>query len=256
VSLTTAHGWPLMLGQRSSQLGMFTADQQYLDMVGADSFYGLLARHGRELFRDEDFSGLYCRDNGRHSVPPSLLCLALRSPRRRAVGSFEAEADHLLRLGRECLLHIVSHHHRGEDHAFWELIRDGQALCDDQGRVVTDPEHTLGFTGVAARRPPDRLRLMSPSCVRSEASLLTTAIRAAVGSVYRNLGDDFFDCVGIPPATPRLDVMHSHRFMRIFPGCAREVPGEQRHRNGRRHRACTEFRDESAVGEAKYINVA
>lgn len=235
---------------------MFTADQQYLDMVGADSFYGLLARHGRELFRDEDFSGLYCRDNGRHSVPPSLLCLALRSPRRRAVGSFEAEADHLLRLGRESRQHIVGHHHGGDDRAFWVLNQDGQALCDDQGRVVTGPEHTLGFTGLAARRPTDWVRLMSSSCARSEASSLTTATRAAVRSVYRNLGDDFFDCVDAPPATPCLDLMHSHRFMSVFPGCAREAPGEQRHRSGRRHRACTEFRDESAVGEAKYINVA
>jgi hypothetical protein len=66
-----------MLGHRSSQLGMFTADQQYLRLVGEDSFYGFLARHGRDLFRDEDFAALYCPDNGRGSVPPSLLCIAL-----------------------------------------------------------------------------------------------------------------------------------------------------------------------------------
>ena len=66
-----------MLGHRSSQLGMFTADQQYLGMVGEDSFYGFLARHGRDLFRDEDFAALYCPDNGRGSVPPSLLGIAL-----------------------------------------------------------------------------------------------------------------------------------------------------------------------------------
>lgn len=66
-----------MLGHRSSQLGMFTADQQYLRLVGEDSFYGFLARHGRDLFRDEDFAPLYCRDNGRGSVPPSLLGIAL-----------------------------------------------------------------------------------------------------------------------------------------------------------------------------------
>ena len=66
-----------MLGHRSSQLGMFTADQQYLCLVGEDSFYGFLARHGRGLFRDEDFAPLYCPDNGRDSVPPSLLGIAL-----------------------------------------------------------------------------------------------------------------------------------------------------------------------------------
>jgi hypothetical protein len=81
-----------MLGQRSSQLGMFTADQQYLDMVGADSFYGFLAQHGRGLFRDEDFAGLYCADNGRNSVPPSLLCLALLLQAHDRVSDAEATA--------------------------------------------------------------------------------------------------------------------------------------------------------------------
>ena len=81
-----------MLGHRSSQLGMFSADQQYLDMVGADSFYGFLARHGRELFRDEDFAGLYCADNGRNSVPPGLLCLAVLLQAHDRVSDAEATA--------------------------------------------------------------------------------------------------------------------------------------------------------------------
>ena len=66
-----------MLGTRSEQLGLFEADQLYLDHVGRDSFYGFLATHRQTLFRDEDFGMLYCRDNGRPSVPPSLLATAL-----------------------------------------------------------------------------------------------------------------------------------------------------------------------------------
>lgn len=33
-----------MLGKRSRQRGLFEADNQYLDYVGRDSFYGFLAR--------------------------------------------------------------------------------------------------------------------------------------------------------------------------------------------------------------------
>jgi hypothetical protein len=66
-----------MLGKRSSQDDLFAADNQYLSFVGRDSFYGYLARHRHELFRDEDFASLYCLDNGRASVPPSLLACAL-----------------------------------------------------------------------------------------------------------------------------------------------------------------------------------
>ena len=79
-----------MLGERSPQLGMFTADQQYLEMVGDGSFYALLARHGRELFRDEDFAALYCVDNGRNSVPPSVLCIALLLQAHDRVSDAEA----------------------------------------------------------------------------------------------------------------------------------------------------------------------
>lgn len=66
-----------MLGKRSSQDDLFNADSQYLAYVGRDSFYGYLAYHRHELFRDEDFASLYCLDNGRPSVPPSLLACAL-----------------------------------------------------------------------------------------------------------------------------------------------------------------------------------
>jgi hypothetical protein len=66
-----------MLGQRSAQWGMFEADAMFADFVGRRNFYGFLASQRNELFRDEDFAALYCRDNGRPSVPPSLLATAL-----------------------------------------------------------------------------------------------------------------------------------------------------------------------------------
>jgi hypothetical protein len=66
-----------MFTQRSSQLSMYQADVEYLDRVGRDSFYGQVAQARSRLFRDEDFAALYCPDNGRPAVPPSLLAVAL-----------------------------------------------------------------------------------------------------------------------------------------------------------------------------------
>ena len=66
-----------MLGRQSDQRGLWEADSLYLDHVGRGSFYGLLASMRGKLFRDEDFAELYCADNGRGSVPPSLLATAL-----------------------------------------------------------------------------------------------------------------------------------------------------------------------------------
>jgi hypothetical protein len=71
---------------------MFEADHLYLDFVGRDSFYGFLATERGNLFHDEDFGRLYCPDNGRNSVPPSLLATALLLQAHDRVSDDEAKA--------------------------------------------------------------------------------------------------------------------------------------------------------------------
>lgn len=81
-----------MLGERSDQRGLWEADQLYLDLVGRDTFYGLLASLRGRLFRDADFAELYCPDNGRASVAPSLLATALLLQAHDKVSDAEAKA--------------------------------------------------------------------------------------------------------------------------------------------------------------------
>ena len=81
-----------MLGERSDQRGLWEADSLYLDHVGRDSFYGLLASLRGRLFRDADFAAFYCADNGRDSVPPSLLATALLLQAHDKVSDAEAKA--------------------------------------------------------------------------------------------------------------------------------------------------------------------
>ena len=81
-----------MLGKRSVQLGMFEADHLYLGYVGEGTFYGFLARHRGELFCDEDFAEFYSPDQGRPSVPPSLLANALLLQTYDRVSDEEAKA--------------------------------------------------------------------------------------------------------------------------------------------------------------------
>lgn len=66
-----------MLGVRGDQRGLFEADTQYVESVPRESFYAFLANLRGVLFRDEDFAHLYAQNNGRPSVPPSLLATAL-----------------------------------------------------------------------------------------------------------------------------------------------------------------------------------
>src|SRR3954466_1047747 len=88
-----------MLGKRGPQRGLFEADTAYGAFVGRDSFYGWLASQRGELFRDEQFAGLYVLDNGRPSVPPSLLVVALVLQTYDGVSDDEAKqrADYDLR---------------------------------------------------------------------------------------------------------------------------------------------------------------
>ena len=81
-----------MLGERSDQRGLWEADRLYLDHVGRDTFYGLLASLRGRLFRDADFAEFYCADNGRDSVPPSLLATALLLQTHDKVSDAEAKA--------------------------------------------------------------------------------------------------------------------------------------------------------------------
>ena len=88
-----------MLGKRGPQRGLFEADTLYGEFVGRDTFYGFLASQRGELFRDEDFAGLYVLNNGRPSVPPSLLATALVLQTYDGVSDDEAKqrADYDLR---------------------------------------------------------------------------------------------------------------------------------------------------------------
>ena len=81
-----------MLGERTDQRGLWEADRLYLDLVGRDTFYGLLASLRGRLFRDADFAVFYCAYNGRDSVPPSLLATALLLQTHDKVSDAEAKA--------------------------------------------------------------------------------------------------------------------------------------------------------------------
>jgi len=61
-----------MLGRRDQQRSLFDA-QSLPHRVPPDSFYGRMAAVSEVLFRDDDLASMYCPDNGRPSLPPSLM---------------------------------------------------------------------------------------------------------------------------------------------------------------------------------------
>jgi hypothetical protein len=79
-----------LVGHVDPQRNLYSCDNQYLKFVGEDTFYGFLARHRPELFRDDDFVSLYTQNNGRTSVPPSILAKALLLQSHDRVSDAEA----------------------------------------------------------------------------------------------------------------------------------------------------------------------
>jgi hypothetical protein len=63
--------------KRDAQESILNSNNQFLETVGRDTFYGFLSEHRHEIFNDEEFAFLYCMDNGRPATPPSLLALGL-----------------------------------------------------------------------------------------------------------------------------------------------------------------------------------
>lgn len=62
-----------MLGRRDPQHSLFEAEF-WPHKVAEDSIYGRMAAVRDVLFNDDDLAEMYCPDNGRRSIPPSLLC--------------------------------------------------------------------------------------------------------------------------------------------------------------------------------------
>jgi transposase len=61
-----------MLGRRDPQRGLFDA-HSLPHRVPAESFYGRMGAVHDVLFCDDDLAMMYCPDNGRPSIPPSLM---------------------------------------------------------------------------------------------------------------------------------------------------------------------------------------
>lgn len=84
-----------MLGRRDPQRKLFSAAQQLgEEAIRKLGFYGKLASEGYKMFRDEDFVEAYCEDNGRPSVPPSVLTIALLLQYHDGVSDAEVVARH------------------------------------------------------------------------------------------------------------------------------------------------------------------
>lgn len=92
-----------------SQQGFFDATWCG-DAVPRDSFYGLLAEHGRRIVRDEDFAECYSSGQGRPSIAPSILAKILLLAYRDGVSDERAMEQVRMHLGWKVALGLPLDH--------------------------------------------------------------------------------------------------------------------------------------------------
>ena len=168
-----------MLGERSDQRGLWEADRLYLDHVGRESFYGLLASLRGRLFRDAEFAEFYCPDNGRDSGPPSLLATALPLQSHDKVSDAEAKARADFDLRWKVALGIEA-----EDRPFAKStlqVFRAQLILHDKVREVFESSLRLAresgcLKGRGMRVALDTTNILGRGAVRDTYNLLADGI--------------------------------------------------------------------------------
>lgn len=179
-----------MMGNHAQE-GFFQADRHLLDYVGRNTFYGRLAALRGQLFRDEDFSELYCADNGRPSVSPALLATAtlLQVHDRCSDGEAKQRADYDLRW--KVALGVASDE-RPFAKSTLQKFR-AQLIVHDRARQILrrSIEHarTRGLIrGRSMKLALDTTAILGKGAVRDAYNLIGDGVRLLIGALAELAG--------------------------------------------------------------------
>ena len=168
-----------MMGRRSPQGSLFGAREHYLDFVGRKSFYGFLAQHGQELFQDDQFAGFYCATNGRPSVPPSLMAVALLLKAHDGVSDAEATRRAAMDLGWKVALGVDVDARPFAKSTLWEFR--AQLVIHEEGQGIFDGvlsyAKAKGYLSGALRVALDTTMVFGRGAVEDTYNLIGHGIR-------------------------------------------------------------------------------
>jgi len=174
-----------MLGRREPQRCLYDADS-LPHRVAPDSIYGRMAALGAQLFPDDDLKALYDPDNGRPSLPPSIMSGALLLQFHDDVSDQEAAERILYDLRWKVALHLPL------DYAGF----DGSSLSRYRTRLVEGGQERYAFdrfvaVGRAAGFIPDKVTLLHDTTWTKGAGAVQdtyTLLRKGIRKLLRQLG--------------------------------------------------------------------
>jgi hypothetical protein len=175
----------IMMGRRDRQRSLFDA-QTLPHRVPADSFYGRMAAVNDVLFADEDLAEMYCPDNGRPSLPPSLMSGVTLLQFHDDVSDREAVERSVFDLRWKVALGL-SLDYEGFDPSSLTYFRKRLA---EHGKERYAFDRFLAV-GRAAGFVPDKVTLLTDTTSAKGAGAVQdtyTLIRKAIRKLLKNLG--------------------------------------------------------------------
>lgn len=179
-----------MLGKQNRQTSFLDMESWFDDpIVNPDSIYGLMAKWGTQLIREEDFSELYS-STGRPSVSPGLLAKVLLLMYHDNVSDREAEQRAKYDLRWKWALRLPMN----------ESGFDFTAICRFRARLLTSKQQRLVFTrfvtlaheaGIVkgnSLQIIDSTHVLGAAAVQDTYTLIKTAIRKLLNSSRRKNG--------------------------------------------------------------------
>lgn len=124
-----------MLGKRSPQSSLFDAIG-LPHRVATTSFYGRMGQMSGKLFKDEDLEKMYCLDNGRPSLPPSMMAGILLLQYYDDVSDREAADRVIYDLRWKVALNLTLDY-QGFDHSSLSVFR-ARLVAYDEERYAFD----------------------------------------------------------------------------------------------------------------------
>jgi hypothetical protein len=181
-----------MIGYRDPQRRLFaTATLLGDDQLDRLGFFGQLAREGHRLFRDEDFAGLYCSDNGRPSVPPSLLALTTLLQYYTGVSDAESVERCRFDLRWKAALHLETHSLEAPfAKSTFQAFRARLTLHEQEGILFETSIRVAKAAGLLPRNlrlSLDTSPIRGRGAVKDTYNLLSDAIGKVLGRVAEEL---------------------------------------------------------------------
>lgn len=160
--------------------------QNWPHRVPEDSFYGQMGAVGDQLFTDDEFADMYCLDNGRPSLPPSLMSGVLLLQFHDNVSDDEAAQRVLFDLRWKVALHLPLDY----------LGFDGSSLSVFRKRLRKHGKERLAFDRFvevgreAGFLPSNAEQLIDSAAIKGAGAVQDTytLIRSAMRKLLRAMG--------------------------------------------------------------------